>query len=152
MLLEIEADLGKLNESDSLADRVLDNLITYHSEPTEYPKSSPNLTFVTVDADNTPDSQDSDYVRTLLRDPTSSHLLETVVRRLSDGVFEVFWNTYLHGQLARVGAHPVANFVVGKALERVNQTQLEQACEELEDVAEKLFRERDHDILLLATC
>lgn len=81
----------------------------------------------------------SDYVGTLLRDPTSSHLLETLVRRLPEGAFDAVWATYLAGKLGRLAVHPVANFVVAKALERVNERRLQQACEELEGAAGKIY-------------
>lgn len=81
----------------------------------------------------------SDYVGTLLRDPTSSHLLETLVRRLPEVVVHAIWNTYLVGKLNRLAVHPVANFVVAKALERTTEEQLLQACEEMENIAEKIY-------------
>ena len=81
----------------------------------------------------------SDYVGALLRDPTSSHLLETLVFRLPDNVFEVVWKTYFTGKLSRLAVHPVANFVVARCLERVNGKQLREASEEIEGVAEKIY-------------
>lgn len=93
-----------------------------------------------MQADNeAQDLEGSDYVGTLLRDPTSSHLLETVVRRLSTEPFGVFWNLYFKTKLARLSVHPVANFVVCKALERATEKQLGDACEELHPAAQKLF-------------
>lgn len=76
---------------------------------------------------------------TLLRDPTSSHLLESLVRHLPSSIFDVVWGIYFKSKLARLSAHPVANFVVGKALERANASQLKDTCEELGPVSEKLF-------------
>lgn len=84
----------------------------------------------------------SDYVGTLLRDPTSSRLLETLVRRLPKEIFDVVWTTYLAGKLARLAVHPVANFVVAKALERASEEQLAQTCEELKGVSDKIISER----------
>ena len=100
------------------------------------------------------DLEASDYVGTLLRDPTSSHLLETLVRRLEPGPFDIVWDVYFNGKLARLSVHPVANFVVGKALERVNEKQLLKACEELSPVSEKLFSmlfSQRRDIMLLTS-
>lgn len=81
----------------------------------------------------------SDYVGTLLRDPTSSHLLETLVRRLPQDVFDIVWTTYLQNKLARLAAHPVANFIVAKALERVSEAQLAEACQEIQPVSGKVY-------------
>ncbi|KAJ3534526.1 hypothetical protein NM688_g7124 [Phlebia brevispora] len=122
MLLEVEAAQNLASEPGSLADWVLDGLVTRQHEGT------------------TADVEASDYVGTLLRDPTSSHLLETLVRRLESRPFDIVWAIYLNGKLARLSVHPVANFVVGKALERVNEKQLLEACEELRPVSEKLFK------------
>lgn len=84
----------------------------------------------------------SDYLNTLLHDPTSSHLLETIVSRCPETAFAVLWSTYFHDEegkggtrgrlLPRLATHPVANFVLAKALERANAEQLGEACEVLE--------------------
>ncbi|KAF9563347.1 ARM repeat-containing protein [Agrocybe pediades] len=122
MLLQVEADQDMANESGSLMDRVMVGIITAcQKEPI-------------------PDIEDSDYLGTLLRDPTASHLLETVVSQCPDVAFNVFWNTYFKGKLARLAAHPVANFVLAKAAERSSEDQLAQLFEELKDSASKLIR------------
>jgi nucleolar protein 9 len=82
--------------------------------------------------DTTTILETSDYLNTLLRDPTSSHLLETIVSRSPDNAFVALWSTYFQGKLARLALHPVANFVLAKALERVSAGQLSAACGELE--------------------
>ena len=93
-----------------------------------------------IENDPVPDIEDSDYLGTLLRDPIASHLLETVVSRCPDVAFGVFWNTYFKGKLARLAAHPVANFVLAKAAERSSEGQLAELFEELKDSANKLIR------------
>jgi nucleolar protein 9 len=60
----------------------------------------------------------SDYLGTLLRDPTASHLLETLVRRAPPAVFALLFRVYCVGRLARLANHPVANFVVAQAIAR----------------------------------
>jgi len=87
----------------------------------------------TSDKDPAVIPEQSDYLSTFFRDPTSSHLLETVVTRAPDRAFVILWSTYFQGKLARLSAHPVANFVVARAMERVNASQLESACEELRE-------------------
>lgn len=81
----------------------------------------------------------SDYLNTLLRDPTSSHLLETIVLRSPDDAFAVLWSTYFKEKLGRLAGHPVANFVLAKALERVSADQLSEACTELEGSWNKMI-------------
>jgi len=76
----------------------------------------------------------SDYLQTLLRDITSSHLLETIFARSPPDAFNSLWSLYLKDKLSRLSVHPIANFVVAKALERVDEMQLLDACRELKHV------------------
>ncbi|KAA1466051.1 ARM repeat-containing protein [Dentipellis sp. KUC8613] len=124
MLLEIEADNGMADEPDSLMDRVLVGLITLQHEN---PDATPEV---------------SDFLGTLLRDATSSHLLETLVSRSPPPVFDMLWDTYFAGKLARLAAHPVANFVVAKAIERVSAAQMAQVLSELGDALPKIRSSR----------
>ncbi len=93
-------------------------------------------------ADNDPSAvpEASDYIATLLRDPTSSHLLETLVSRCPESVFGILWTTYFERSLRKLAMHPVANFVIAKALERANAEQLSYAMNELRDSLGKLRR------------
>lgn len=85
------------------------------------------------------DITESDYLSTLLRDSNASHVLETVVSRCPADAFNVIWKTYFESRLARLTIHPVANFVVAKALERVSEGQLSKALEELEGSWKRLI-------------
>ena len=82
----------------------------------------------------------SDYLATLLRDPTSSHFLETLVLRCPESIFDILWSTYIEGSLRKLAMHPVANFVIAKALERTRLEQLAYALGELRDTLRKLCR------------
>ncbi|KAE9386228.1 ARM repeat-containing protein [Gymnopus androsaceus JB14] len=121
MLLDVEAELGMADEPGSLMDRVTVGVIS-----------------ASLDEDTTA-IEPSDYLGTLFRDPTSSHLLEIIVSRASDKPFALIWNAYLKGKLARLAVHPVSNFVVAKALERASSSQLGDAYAELQDVWEKMI-------------
>ncbi|EIN10789.1 ARM repeat-containing protein [Punctularia strigosozonata HHB-11173 SS5] len=125
LLLELEAHHGISDEPDSLMDRVLVGIVTQSH---------------TQDVSGT--AEPSDYLMTLLRDPTSSHLLETLVSRSPEAVFDLLWQTYFRGKLAGakgrkalsvngLALHPVANFVVARAVERLGAEGLREACEEL---------------------
>uniref|UniRef100_A0A8H7Y237 Nucleolar protein 9 n=1 Tax=Psilocybe cubensis TaxID=181762 RepID=A0A8H7Y237_PSICU len=122
MLLEVEADQDLANQPGSLMDRVMVGVITACKN------------------DSTADIEESDYLGTLLRDVNSSHLLETIVSRCPDDAFNALWKTYFKGKLARLAAHPVANFVLAKALERVSESQLTTIFEELDATWNKLIR------------
>jgi NOP9-like PUF repeat domain len=54
-----------------------------------------------------------------MRDPTSSHLLEVLALCAPPRVFQSIWTTYFVGRLPKLVTHPVANFVVAKAVERL---------------------------------
>ena len=87
---------------------------------------------------------ESDYLTTLLRDPTASHLLETLVRKCPDSASEVLWRTYFSGKLSKLAVHPVANFVVAKAIERLSSENLASAMKELEVVGGKIVSEYEN--------
>ncbi|KAJ7162618.1 armadillo-type protein [Mycena crocata] len=122
MLLAVEADQQMTEDADSLMDRVLVGLIS----------SSRDNSTETLPV--------SDYLNTLLRDPTSSHLLETTVARCPEPAFALLWVTYFKGNLPRIASHPVANFVLAKALERVDVSQLNETCIELQNVWGKMIQ------------
>ncbi|KIK65684.1 hypothetical protein GYMLUDRAFT_258395 [Collybiopsis luxurians FD-317 M1] len=121
MLLDVEAELGMAEEPSSLMDRVTVGIISASLDP-----SAKSI-------------EPSDYLGTLFRDPTSSHLLETIISRASHAAFELIWNAYLKGKLPRLAIHPVGNFVVAKALERANATHLADAYGELGDTWVKMI-------------
>ncbi|KAF9004819.1 armadillo-type protein [Cyathus striatus] len=122
LILEVEADQNLSNEARSLMDRVMVGIIALCRE----------------DPDALP--EESDYLGTLLRDTTSSHLLETIVLRCPEDAFKVLWAVYFKGKLSRLSIHPVANFVLAKALERISAEQLSEACTELDGSWGKIIK------------
>ena len=50
-----------------------------------------------------------------------------------------------------MGVHPIANFVVARALERADETKLVDTCQELEPVLFKLISEYDAQIMIIGT-
>ncbi|CDO74124.1 hypothetical protein BN946_scf185043.g174 [Trametes cinnabarina] len=122
MLLELEAAFGQSDAPGSLMDHVLVGLITLIHE-------DPNAT-----------APEADYLVTLVRDPTASHLLETLVRRSPDRVFDLLWQTYFVGKLSRLAVHPVANYVVARAFERLSSEQLQAALSEVQGAAGKIVK------------
>ncbi|KAI9449636.1 hypothetical protein BJY52DRAFT_1359724 [Lactarius psammicola] len=136
MALEIEADQGLSDEPGSLMDHVLVGLISAYRTAIIFHRLTrsnpyPNVT----DDDPSFVPQASDYLVTLLRDPTSSHLLETLVSRCPEPLFGILWTT-------KLSVHPVANFVVAKALERAKTEQLSYALSELRDSLGRLRQSR----------
>ncbi|KDQ20636.1 hypothetical protein BOTBODRAFT_169367 [Botryobasidium botryosum FD-172 SS1] len=132
LLLELETEAGGANEPGSLMDNVLVGLITeLHSNPTATYTTSP-------------------YLETLLRDPTASHLLETVVTCAPEQAFSALWSTYFSGRLGKLASHPVANFVVAKAVERVNKDELRSVIKEMDGGWEKLIKSSRTGVLKAA--
>ena len=84
--------------------------------------------------------EESDYVGTLLRDPNSSRLLEIIATRCPNDAFDALWKTYFKGKLPRLAAHPSANFVVAKAIERLSEEQLSEACDDLKNTWTRVIR------------
>ncbi|KAF9518476.1 hypothetical protein BS47DRAFT_1289620 [Hydnum rufescens UP504] len=100
MMLRLEAESGEAEMAGSLMDRVLMGMISR-----------------LIDGQATLDRED--YLETLMRDPTSSHLLEVLALCAPPRVFQSIWTTYFVGRLPKLVTHPVANFVVAKAVERL---------------------------------
>ncbi|KAK0206001.1 armadillo-type protein [Desarmillaria ectypa] len=109
VLIEVEAKHGMSNESGSLMDRVLVGMVGQ-----------------TLKSSTPPPTTESDYIHTLLRDATSSHLLETIVTQAPQLVFDVLWNTYLcpENGVERLATHAVSNYVLARAVGRANTKQL----------------------------
>ncbi|KAG9042480.1 Nucleolar protein 9, partial [Serendipita sp. 407] len=123
ILVALESALGLTNKPDSLMDRILVGMISGYSVT---PESIP---------------PPSDYLATLLRDATASHLLETVVQHMPDGPFSQLWRVYFSGKLHRLAIHPVANFVVANTFERLNNNDFPEAVQEMEKVLAKSFKQ-----------
>jgi nucleolar protein 9 len=85
-----------------------------------------------IDTDPPTVSIHSSYLETLLRDSTASHLLESLITHAPANAFEALWETYFKGRLGKLVAHPVANFVVGKAIPRIDEKLLEAFLVELD--------------------
>ncbi|KAG6918212.1 hypothetical protein DXG01_015805 [Tephrocybe rancida] len=149
MLLDVEADCGMTSDPDSLMDRVMVGIISACGMCLCW-SNVPLVDSKTIAEDLDATVEPSDYLNTLLRDPTSSHLLETIVTRSPDHPFAVLWATYFNGKLARLANHPVANFVLAKALERASVEQLSEACTELEGTWSKLITSSRSGVLRAA--
>ncbi|EJD00848.1 ARM repeat-containing protein [Fomitiporia mediterranea MF3/22] len=139
ILLEMESAHGTSNEAGSLMDTISASLISSTLQKPER-KLEP-----------------SDFVATLLREPTSSHLLERLISMSPGAAFDAIWDLYFtgksardmdhsgswkgsSGKLGRLSVHPVANFVVARAIARLNSDQLSSVFEELKSSWSKIIR------------
>ncbi|CAE6465333.1 unnamed protein product [Rhizoctonia solani] len=119
-MIDLEAQQGKSDTPGSLIDSVLMGTISSIAQGTE--------------------PQQSDYVETLLRDPTASHLFEALVRHAPEKTFQALWKLYFKTKLGRLCSHPVANFVVSKAIMRLDSSNLLEALQDIEPVSSKLIK------------
>lgn len=74
-----------------------------------------------------------------MRDANASHVLETIVSRTPPEAFKILWSTYFEKNLPRLSVHPVANFVVAKAFDRLSEEQLLKALENLKPLSKRLL-------------
>lgn len=84
---------------------------------------------------------ESEYIPSLMRDSTSSRLMESVFLNSPPGAFGLLWGTYLKGNMIKLANHPIANFVLSKAVEKAGEGQLKGMLEELDEVLDKWARE-----------
>ncbi|KAG8745782.1 Nucleolar protein 9 [Ceratobasidium sp. 414] len=119
-IIELEAKQNKSGSPGSLMDSVLMGAISalHQNDQLEH----------------------SDYIETLLRDPTASHLFETLVQHTPEQTFRMLWSLYFKNKLGKLSSHPVANFVVGKAILRLDAEMLLEAIREVDGVASKLVK------------
>ena len=103
---------------------------------------------INLGEDHNCEPEASDFLGTLLRDATSSHLLETLVTKSSPQIFNLLWATYFHQKLSRLSVHPVANFVVARALSRIDEVQLGSAYEELGKSWQKIISRGPKQVLV----
>ena len=138
-MIALEALNGGSNEPNSFMDDLLVGMITHYRRFSSLIIRS-FLTFV-VDESNTGLPAESEYITTLFRDATASHLLETLFQHAPDTIISSIWDLYLAGKLGRLAVHPVANFVVTEAIQRLDQERLRAAVEEMKRVIPKCISE-----------
>lgn len=57
----------------------------------------------------------------MLTDPTSSHLLETVIEVASEDLIKELMESCFHGNLLKLAKSPVANFVLQRLIARMGK-------------------------------
>lgn len=75
-----------------------------------------------------------DHFETLARDSAGSHLIEMVITEVPETIRFQIWRLYVSPLLGTLIEDPVANFVVAKAIEKVDRKQLKDIVELPEDV------------------
>jgi nucleolar protein 9 len=142
MILEIEAGIDQSDMPNSIMDKILEGLIsaTRAHLSTVY---CALLNTSALDAESLPSRSESDFLASLLRDPTSSHLCETLISRAPARVFDILWPVYFLGKVPQLTVHPIANFVLARVLARCSPSQLKEACDELHQVAKKAISKQN---------
>lgn len=112
-MVRIEAENNESAAPGSLMDRILMGLVTQLDQSPSIPLPR------------------SDYIETLLRDPTSSHLVEALLLHAPQRIFAAIWATYVQGRVAKLATHPVSNYVVAKGIERLDGEGLAEVVKEM---------------------
>ncbi|KAA1103169.1 Nucleolar protein 9 [Puccinia graminis f. sp. tritici] len=107
LIIELEFDRGEAEVPDSLTDIILDGLLQTSFS-----------------------SERSEFVEVSLRDVTASRVIEGILSRLSPALFSRFHSVYLVGRMGHLCNHPVANFVISRAVSRLDLENIRPAIEE----------------------
>jgi nucleolar protein 9 len=75
-----------------------------------------------------------DYLPSLLRDTTGSHLLQTILLFSPPVIFNALWSTYFIGKVGKLAGHPIGNYVVSSGIKRLEVDGLRAVMKELEAV------------------
>lgn len=130
LLISLEAQARESVQSGSLADVVLEGLIS-------------------DECSSLAESEAQGGVETLLRHPSGSHTLEALLAHLPTDTAGRFWRVYVQGKVTRLSCHPVANFVLMAAAKRLNQDVLKSALDEIHDAqGGKMVKENKTGVLL----
>lgn len=66
----------------------------------------------------------SDYLGASLRDSSASHTLETLLAVAPKAPFHKIWQLLFQGKIGKLATHPVANFVLAKAIDKLDEPAL----------------------------
>lgn len=97
ILLQLESAANESSNPNSLADRLTGGLM-----------SRPEST-----------NEPSAYLEASLRESSASHTFETILECAPDVAFRRIWELHFKSHLHKLATHPVANFVIAKAIERL---------------------------------
>lgn len=75
------------------------------------------------------------YLPSLLTTQPGTHLLETILLSSPSQVFASIWELYFIGKIGRLAGHPTANYVIAKAVGRLDLAGVEAVVKECRAVA-----------------
>lgn len=73
--------------------------------------------FIAKHPEKTPEP--SIFFDSLLREDAGSHLAEKVMMTCPDDIFSALWAAHFKNKITRLANHPLANFVLSKAISRL---------------------------------
>ena len=98
-----------------------------------------------------PLDQRTDFMESALRDAVATHVLQSALQDISQERLVHFWRTYIHGRVAKLGAHPCANYVVATALQLLPADEtLAEAIHELGKAGDQLVKNQVTGVLQTA--
>lgn len=81
-----------------------------------------------------PEPTSHDFLPSLLRDTTGSHLLQSILLNAPDLILSAIWSTYFVGKVGKLASHPIGNYVVSSGIKRLEGEKLKAVMSELEAV------------------
>lgn len=75
------------------------------------------------------------YLVSLLTLSTGTRLAETILLHAPQPVFDKIWSVYFEGKIGKLAIHPMSNFVVAKAAERLDEAGIERVITECKAVS-----------------
>jgi len=89
-----------------------------------------------------PEPTSHDFLPSLLRDTTGSHLLQTILLFAPTKILNAIWKTYFVGKIGKLSIHPIGNYVVSSGIKRLDVEGIKEVMGELEAVgASSVIRE-----------
>ncbi|WVF70512.1 hypothetical protein IAT40_005302 [Kwoniella sp. CBS 6097] len=113
MLLEFEVEDGEAEVDGSLFDILTEGLITHLHKTPETPLET------------------QPYLLSLLASQTGTRLFESLLVLSPQPIFNALWSTYFEKKLGKLAGHPYANFVVAKAVARLDSKAIEDLVAEV---------------------
>ena len=96
------------------------------------------MTILSSDTDLTGESgpyESRPYLVSLLTLSTGTRIFETILLQSPQPVFDKIWSVYFEGKIGKLAIHPMSNFVVAKAVERLDEAGVERVVTECKAVS-----------------
>lgn len=137
--MESEVEDGASEQAGSLLDSLTEGLVSdLGTSMIDPPRLNVTCHFCTSThksiAQGT-DAQAKEYIPSLLTSQAGTHMLEAILQHSPSNVFDKIWELYFVGKLGRLAGHPTGNYVVAKAVSRLELEKVEGLVKEVQSNA-----------------